>query len=73
MSGPPEKVTTYGRPSGPFVRVVDKYRLDGDTLYVDRDVYMKAQLGGMTCTVTFKRPSWWRRALAWIKGRIGRP
>ncbi len=46
-----EKVTTYGLPSDVFSRVVDEYKLDGDTLNVRRTIHAKAYAKAIECEI----------------------
>ena len=59
---PPERITTYGGPKDPFRKIVDEFRLDSDgVLHVNRSVYARGYVDTFDCTVSFKRPPWWRR------------
>ena len=56
----PEKVTYYGRPTDPFVRIVERYRWEpvGDgtnsvNLVVDRQVFARACLEKVVVDVRF--------------------
>jgi len=47
----PEQITTYGLPSDPFAKIVQKLRLEGDVLHVERTVFARATLGAISCEV----------------------
>lgn len=64
------KSTTYGRPTDPFVRIVDEYQRAGDVTIVNRTVTLRHHALYVGNLKTFveapKKPPWWRRALAWV-------
>jgi len=54
-----KRVTHYGKPSDPFVRMTDEYELRGDTLHVNRTVIGKPTRQ-IEITVQFVASSRWR-------------
>lgn len=67
----PEKRTTYGGPDDPFVRLEERFRLDGDILYVDISIIPRAYAKTIQLDFVYTRPPlWkrvWRRFLAWCR------
>lgn len=68
-----EKVTTYGGPNDPFVRMTTSMGDDGKT--IDVEIVMRAYLKHIDVTCEFQPMPWYRRALpvrlnAWLSGWI---
>ena len=68
----PEKVTTYGGPRDPFVRMIDRMTVVDGTLQIHRQVLARSYAKQLTASVSFttpKKPSRWMRLFRWIRGR----
>lgn len=52
MIFPFEKITHYGRPSEDYIRMTDRFHLDGDQLIIDRRIIMRGSIDCITIDVS---------------------
>lgn len=65
------KSTTYGRPTDPFIRVVDEYQRSGNVTIINRVVTMKAEAQRVFLNMEVeKKTPRWRRTLSWLEARL---
>lgn len=50
---------TYGRPSDPFLRIVETFELDGSTLCVRREVLERPIVQRINIRIGFEGPTYW--------------
>ena len=66
-----EKITTYGGPGDPFVRITESIRLEGECAHIDIEVIPRGHAShvGITCNIV--EMPWYRRLLPdWLRKLI---